>query len=140
MSCQGSSITAMKSQQVVIVEAPKVRVTMTLSGISSASQVTKKMEQQLIAALGDALQISSNLVNYLVKLESLKDARRRLLALMVSYQVLASSEAQAGLLSKSAMTADMQVYTYFSFYHGYNQFKFHMCKWGSQMILSVTLC
>jgi hypothetical protein len=72
------------------------------------------MEQQLIAALGDALQMPSNLVNYLVKLESLKDARRRLQVLSVSFQVLASSEAEASLLSKSVMAADIQVCTYFS--------------------------
>jgi hypothetical protein len=78
---------------------------MTISGINSPSQVTADVEARLVAAYAESLGIARELV----KLGTVKDARRRLLAVVVTFLVLASDAAEATKLMQKAQVANMQV-------------------------------
>ncbi len=80
---------------------------MTISGIASASQISKTIEQQLVAGVALGMDISSNLV----KLHAVKGGLRRLLALSSTFRVLAADTSEAIKLQEKAQKADMQVHT-----------------------------
>jgi hypothetical protein len=104
--CQGTSAgSAVTSQRFFISTGPVVLVSMTINGISSASQVTDDVEARLVAAYAQSLGISQDLV----KLDAVRDARRRLLAVIVTFRLLASDAAEATKLAQKAQVADMQV-------------------------------
>jgi hypothetical protein len=105
IACQGAESSAVISKMFSISEGRIVLITMTLSGFSSASQVTKTVEQQIVAAVADNLGISLGLVT----LDSVKDARRRLLAISTTLRVLTTDENAAANLQKKAQEADWQV-------------------------------
>jgi hypothetical protein len=76
-----------------------------LSGISSASQITKTMELQLDAGVAYSLEIAPERV----QLQTEKTSIRRLLAVPVTFRVLTTDESDAFGLQQKAATADLQV-------------------------------
>ncbi len=105
MSCEGTVSSAQTSQKFIVADAPAVLISMTISGISSISQITKTMEKQLIGAVADSLEISVNRV----QLELQKTPMRRLLAIPVTFRVLATDGNDAAGLQQRIMKADLQV-------------------------------
>ncbi len=103
VACQGSVASVLASQNVVVVEAPAVVVTLTLGGNLAASQVTPAVERQLEAGIAETIGVPAALV----KLLSFKnDGRRRLLALSVTFQILATNQENAAKLQAKAASAD----------------------------------
>jgi hypothetical protein len=102
VSCQGAASSSPASKDIKIVEAPAVVVTMTLGGSLTAEQVTPEVEQQLENAVAESLGISSALI----EIQSVKNARRRLLALAVTFRILAANAVDAAVLQKKATTTD----------------------------------
>ncbi len=102
MSCQGTTASSPASKDIKIVEAPAIVVTMTLGGSLAAEQVTPEVEQQLENAVAESLGISPALI----QIQSVKNARRRLLALAVTFRILAANAADAAALQKKATTTD----------------------------------
>lgn len=95
----------MSSQKFVIVQAPAILITMTISGITSASQITKTMEKKLVGAVADSLLIPPERV----QLITVKDAIRRLLSIPVTFRVLTSDASDASDLQQKLQKADFQV-------------------------------
>ena len=67
---------------------------------------------KLIAALADALDILLDLV----KLDAIKDARRRLLATSALFRILTADANEAMKLQQKALTADVQVLSIWSLF------------------------
>ena len=102
VSCQGTTASSPASKDIKIVEAPAIVVTMTLGGSLTAEQVTPEVEQQLENAVAESLGISPALI----QIQSVKNARRRLLALAVTFRILAANATDAAALQKKATTTD----------------------------------
>jgi hypothetical protein len=83
-----------------------------LDGISSSAQITAALQMKLIAALADALDILLDLV----KLDAIKDARRRLLATSALFRILTADANEAMKLQQKALTADVQVLSIWSLF------------------------
>ena len=88
-----------------ISEGPAVLISMTITGITPAVQISKHVEQQLTAGVASSLEISIDLV----KLDAVKDRLRRLLALSCTFRVLAADATEATQLQQKAQKVDMKV-------------------------------
>jgi hypothetical protein len=91
----------------MIIPAPAVIVYMTIGGSLTAEQVTKQVEQQLVGAVADSIRVPETHVQLL----SVANARRRLLALALSFRILALDEGDANSLLMKLEKADIQVWT-----------------------------
>jgi hypothetical protein len=80
---------------------------MTIGGSLTAEQVTKQVEQQLVGAVADSIRVPETHVQLL----SVANARRRLLALALSFRILALDEGDANSLLMKLEKADIQVWT-----------------------------
>ncbi len=85
-----------------MIQGPAVMVSMTLGGSLSVSQVSSAVQKQLESAVANALGVQPVLVQFV----SLKDARRRLLALSVTLRVRAANAADAAMLQAKTDSAD----------------------------------
>jgi hypothetical protein len=82
-----------------------VLVTVTLDGSPTSAEITNNSEA-LCAAIAESMQISE----MLVQLVTVQNARRRLLAMDLTFRVLAEDSDQAQRLKDKFKTADIQVY------------------------------
>jgi hypothetical protein len=105
VSCQGSEPSFVISKRFSISEGVILLISMTISGVPSASQLPKSVEQQIVAAVADSLGLAVGLVS----IDSIKDARRRLLTISTTLRVLATDADNAANLQKKAQDADLQV-------------------------------
>ncbi len=80
-------------------------VTMTFGGSLTAKDFTPAVQDKLIAAVAESIGVP----RVLVQIVSFRDARRRLLALSVTFRILAANAADAEALRKKIVTADIQV-------------------------------
>jgi len=83
-----------------------VVVSMTLGGTLTEEQVTKQVEQQLVAAVAYSMGVP----DARVRLLSFKNARRRLLALTVTFQIFAGNTQDAQSIKQKIEGADLQVF------------------------------
>ncbi len=88
-----------------MIAAPAVIVTMTFGGSLSAKDVTPAVQDKLSAAVAESIGVP----RALVQIVSVRDARRRLLALAVTFRILAANAADAEALRLKVVTADIQV-------------------------------
>ena len=93
------------SQNFKVIAAPAVIVTMTFGGSLSAKDVTPAVQDKLSAAVAESIGVP----RALVQIVSFRDARRRLLALAVTFRILAANAADAEALRQKVVTADIQV-------------------------------
>jgi hypothetical protein len=93
------------SQNFRVTPAPSVMVTMTFGGSLTAKDFTPAVQDKLIAAVAESIGVP----RVLVQIVSFRDARRRLLALSVTFRILAANAADAEALRKKIVTADIQV-------------------------------
>ncbi len=105
VSCDRAASSARSSRKFVVISAPAVLVSMTISGISSFGDITKAMEQQLVGAVADTLDVSRERV----QLEPVKSQGRRLLSLPVTFRVLAADDSDISELQQRVTKADFQV-------------------------------
>jgi hypothetical protein len=103
--CDGSTAGSVTTNRFFVTEGPVVLISMTISSMASSSQISKTVEQQLVAGVASSLGISS----YLVKLDAVKDIGRRLLALFITFRLLAAHAVEATELQDKAQKVDMQV-------------------------------
>ena len=105
VSCQGNISSTPTTKKINILPiAVEISLTVTWSFSKLDIESSPKLRQQLVDGVADALGISS----FLVQLVAYKDARRRLLALSITFRVLASSADTAASLKQKATTADFQ--------------------------------
>jgi hypothetical protein len=105
VTCQGVASSASSSKRFPVIPAPSLLISMTIGGISSFVEITKTMEQKLIAATAESLDISVERV----QIEHVKDQSRRLLALSITFRVLAADGRDAVELQLRITKADFQV-------------------------------
>ncbi len=105
MSCEGTTSSATESK-IIRIKPLVVEVSMTLGGTLSSKDIASSplLQQQLVNGVADALGVQKALV----QLADYKDGRRRLLAVSVTFRVLASSATNAAALQSKAATADFQ--------------------------------
>ncbi len=104
VTCQGTIASQASAQNFVIIPAPAVIVSLTLDGLT-VEQVTKTVQQQLVAAVADIIGVPRLSVQFL----SIKNGRRRLLALVITCRVLAVDAQHVAALQEKIAKADIQV-------------------------------
>jgi hypothetical protein len=124
--CDGSTAGSVTIKKFFVTEGHVVLLSMTISGLASSLQISKTVQQQLVAGVASSLGISSSLV----KLDAVKDIGRRLLALSITFRLLAAHAVEATELQQKAQKADMQVlHTYLN-----------LCFTNLPMFSSVCMC
>jgi hypothetical protein len=116
VACQGTTASEPLGQSFAVIPAPAVLVTVTIYGLS-ADQVTAEIEKLLVAAVAESIGVQP----LSVKLQALRNARRRLPALVVTCQILAVDADEAKRLQQKIATADIQVLVHvLNVYNGWN--------------------
>ncbi len=103
VSCQDLKSSPVASMQINIMPAPNVLVELTFGGRLSISEISSSVQQLLETAIASSLGLQPALV----QLVSLKNIRRRLLALSVTFRILAKNPADALMLKERIASADL---------------------------------
>jgi hypothetical protein len=88
-------------------------VSMSLGGTLTAADVTKQVEQRLVAAVADSIGVPPSLV----QIVSVHDGRRRLLAVTVTFRIIARERkcaaAEAGHGRRAGLCVRVHVRAYY---------------------------
>jgi hypothetical protein len=103
--CKGSVSSDLTSKKFEIVPAPTILLSVTLGGSSTMSQISKQVQQKLIAAVASSLAISSELVQII----SAQNAARRMLAVEIAFRIFTIDAADAAKLQQRVKVSDIQV-------------------------------
>lgn len=103
VSCNGDMQSGVVTQQFEVVPGPVVMVTFKIEGSMSAADLTDDMKNAFVDALVEVLSISSR---ERIQDVSVKDARRRLLALDLSMGILTNGDPAAASLQDNINSAD----------------------------------
>lgn len=91
----------MVSKLISVTETQPVLVTLTLSGSLTKGQITPEVETKLVTGVAGSLGIDS----LLVKISTISNARRRLLAISVTLRILTIDSADAAALQSKAKSS-----------------------------------
>lgn len=105
MSCQGP-VSSEKISQAISIVPLFLELSISIVGSFSISDIVSspKLQQQLVDGVADAMGVPSTLV----QLAAFRDVRRRLLAVSLTFRILASSTQAAASLQTKAATANFQ--------------------------------